>query len=405
MRIAIWYECDLSGGPDWSLIDLIYNWPDRDDRFTVFVNGDHEGVPILQKFLPSHVDVNVVNKRIFPRYWVNRFQSSSFGRNEGEKVGNLAIKIVSKILYLGFLPIQFFTLFFLLRGLECDCMLLSNGGYPGGTSNIPALFWSYVFSIPERYMIVRNIPVKSPFRLILDPQCRKMLSGMVAISHVIERKIFDENIIQKEKLHLIYPGISLNEAKKSENEFKKQNSLQYIGIVGHLSPKKGHEVLIKALSFVQKDYPDLMILIVGSDPGNRKAELIEFAKYVGANTDRLLWLGYVHSVFNVVKQMDILVLPSVAFESFGRVIVEAMAFNVPVIASRLDGIPEIISDKKNGLLFTPQKAEELAVCIRILLDDPSYRKSLADEGHKTFLGRFTASAIAQQYYLLLKGSL
>lgn len=400
MRISIWYECDLSGGADWFLIDLLNSWPGRNDKFTLFVNEDHEGVLVLLRYLPRSVKVAVVSN-IFPRVWVRKIKKFPIDKIVGKTVGRSLKKFLIGIVRLMFVPKQIFKILLLFKNNPTDCIVLNNGGYPGGLTNIWALLLAYLFHIPSRFMIVHNFPVNFVSRILLDWECRKMLTGMITVSHAVEKEILRERIVSKDKLHVIHNGISFRPQNGSQ-EFERHPSCQYIGIIGTLEERKGHSILFQAFSTLQADYPGLRIVIVGSDHINRKANLLDLAKVLGISKS-LIWLGYTASVFDIMKKLDILVVPSIAFESFGRVIVEAMAYKIPVIASRLGGMPEIVRDNENGLLFTPGSSDELALCIRRLLNDPALAKKLSEEGYKTFINNFQANIMATRYYNLLHG--
>ena len=66
--ILVWYECDISGGPDWSLIDLVNNWPDKKKKFIVYVNANHEGLKLLKSKSNERFIIRSVSKYFFISY-------------------------------------------------------------------------------------------------------------------------------------------------------------------------------------------------------------------------------------------------------------------------------------------------------------------------------------------------
>ena len=105
------------------------------------------------------------------------------------------------------------------------------------------------------------------------------------------------------------------------------------------------------------------------------------------------WLGYRGSMERVMASFDVLVCPSVN-EPFGRVIIEAMACGVPVVAARSGGIPEIITHGEDGLLFPPHDEVALADCLRQLLTDTVLRRTIAEQARITVERRFSLKTLA-----------
>ena len=147
---------------------------------------------------------------------------------------------------------------------------------------------------------------------------------------------------------------------------------QVVGSVGWLTDIKGHKYLIEAVSKLKKDFPSLHLVIVGS--GDRHDALLQQAKLAGLD-DAVHFLGHRDDVEVCLAGMDLFVLPSLN-EGMGRALVEAMAAGLPVIASRVGGIPAVISHEHTGLLVPPGDAGALADAIRRLLDRPDWAKQL-----------------------------
>jgi starch synthase len=145
--------------------------------------------------------------------------------------------------------------------------------------------------------------------------------------------------------------------------------------VGRLDPdQKGLDVLIRAMAMLPRS-PPLRLRLVGEDWGG--AELLrQLAQRLGV-ADRLSYIGKL-SRSELVKEFaeaDFLVLPS-RFEPFGVVILEAMAAGLPVIASRVGGIPEIVAEGRTGLLVEPDSPDALAESLEHLSQDESLRHSM-----------------------------
>jgi glycosyltransferase involved in cell wall biosynthesis len=98
-------------------------------------------------------------------------------------------------------------------------------------------------------------------------------------------------------------------------------------------------------------------------------------------------------VQSILAASDVFVFPSVWDEALGYVLLEAMAMGVPVVASRVGGIPEVIRDGENGLLVAPRNASEIAQSVTRLLDDPVARERMGREGRRTVEERFSIASM------------
>jgi glycosyltransferase involved in cell wall biosynthesis len=169
-----------------------------------------------------------------------------------------------------------------------------------------------------------------------------------------------------------------------------------LGYLGRLVENKGLPLLIEALTSL----PEYCgVVFVGNGP--MKSELEAQATRLGV-ARRVTFKAAVPSyeVPQQLQQMEVLVLPSLTRpnwkEQFGRVLAEAMACETPVIGSRSGEIPYVIGDA--GLVFTEGNAQELATCVRQLLDDPALYATLASRGRERVLEHYTQERIARQTY-------
>ncbi len=166
-----------------------------------------------------------------------------------------------------------------------------------------------------------------------------------------------------------------------------------IGIVGQITPRKGQLELLRAFAGALAEVPTSMLLVVGAPLFNRDYEYLELLKRtitelgIGNNV-RLL--GARNDVAAIMQSLDMLVVNSKA-EPFGLVIVEAMACGTPVIATAVDGIPEIIKHNENGWLVRPGDEADLSRSIVRLFEGPELRARLATRGQQSATARFAVS--------------
>jgi len=114
-------------------------------------------------------------------------------------------------------------------------------------------------------------------------------------------------------------------------------------------------------------------------------------------SERVKFTGFVHKSEKVLyyKSADVLVLPSL-YEVFGIVNLEAMACNVPIVASKIGGIPDVVKDGENGLLVPPRDSEALADAIIYLLKNKDIRERMGENGRKLVEEKYTWKKVAEE---------
>jgi glycosyltransferase involved in cell wall biosynthesis len=161
-----------------------------------------------------------------------------------------------------------------------------------------------------------------------------------------------------------------------------------IGFVGRLVPRKGALDLVKAAPAIRAARPDVRIVIVGDDPYDDEES--EYAAAVRAS-DEVDHVGRVAGAASILGHLDVLVLPS-RQEPFGTVVAEAMAAGTPVVATRVDGLPELVTDGVTGALVEPGDTAALAVAVLRVLDDRAAMSAAARAASE----RFGADAYAER---------
>jgi len=153
--------------------------------------------------------------------------------------------------------------------------------------------------------------------------------------------------------------------------------------VGSLRAVKGHRFLLRALKDILRYHPNCRLQILGE--GAERAFLERYASELGVGSH--VSLPGVCSPYNLVVNADVFVLPSLR-EGIPAALLEAMALRVPVVASRVGGIPEILEDGESGFLVEPTDWQQLADRIIDLLDNEKKRESFAEKGASIVRDRF-----------------
>ena len=154
-----------------------------------------------------------------------------------------------------------------------------------------------------------------------------------------------------------------------------------LGIVGNVRPRKGVEHAVRAMPKILAAAPNARLAIVGSQKlSDHVDRLKSVAQRLGV-ASQILWLGQCPDVSEILPALDVYVQPSLE-EPLGLSIIEAMAFGLPVVASRVDGIPEVVVPGHTGLLVPPADPGALADAIVALLNDPVGRQQFGQAGRQ-----------------------
>ena len=183
-------------------------------------------------------------------------------------------------------------------------------------------------------------------------------------------------------------GVNLSAYKGSGKEIREKYHLKnsmillFVGALDKAHYYKGLEYLMKSIKFLVNDYDDIKLMIVGG--GNLKEFYTKLAKEYEID-EFTIFIGKISNFEELAKYYeasDIVIYPTLGktFESFGMVIIEAMAAGKPVIASNVPGVRAVLDDKINGYLTEPKNVAELSSKIRLLLDNKVLRDTMGHNG-------------------------
>jgi lipopolysaccharide heptosyltransferase II len=206
---------------------------------------------------------------------------------------------------------------------------------------------------------------------------------VIVISNVIARHMVDDFKVPCERIRLVPRSVDLEKFKFISPE-KKRKKVFNVGIIARITPIKGHLHFIKAMARVSRRVAHLKIWIIGDAPASRlgyKEELQVLIRRLGLShcTE---FLGTQRDISGVLSNLDLLVLATTSHEAFGRVIIEAQASGVPVVATRVGGVVDIIDDEKTGLFVSPADPASMAEGIMKIHNDLQLAKRLAEEAYK-----------------------
>jgi lipopolysaccharide heptosyltransferase II len=186
-----------------------------------------------------------------------------------------------------------------------------------------------------------------------------------------------------DRLRLIPRGVDLARFR-SRGESAREGSREFvIGMISRITPLKGHTDFIKAVSMLNRQIPLLRALIVGSAPKEKYREDLELLIRAFGLSKTVEFIEATNDVPGIMKGLDCLVSATVTPEAFGRVIIEAQGVGVPVVATRVGGVVDIIEDGRTGLLCAPRDPKDMADRIMALYRDNSLVARLAAEGRRS----------------------
>ena len=202
----------------------------------------------------------------------------------------------------------------------------------------------------------------------------------------------------EEKLRVVHNGVTVSPL---EVQLDERSVFWTLGMVALFRPRKGLEVLLKALKILaEQNLPVRLKCVGGFESESYELEVFNLAEKL--NVGYLIdWIGFERNVRDRLKEMQIMVLPSQFGEGLPMVVLEAMAVGLPVIASKVEGIPEAIRDGQDGLFFTPNNPQELASQIQQLVKNrvlwAEISQSAWQRQRSEFSDRSMAARVASVY--------
>lgn len=206
----------------------------------------------------------------------------------------------------------------------------------------------------------------------------------IAVSTATKNKLIKNANINPNKIEILYNFVDLE--KFNPSQIKKVDRIKnrkkigltemdfVIGFAGRLNKIKGCDILIKSVPHI--NIKNFKLMVAGDGVERNRLEKLAYSLNIENN---LIFLGYVKDVVQFYSLIDCLVVPSRS-ESFGLSVVEAQALGVPVIASNIKGLNEVVLDKKTGLLFESGNENDLAEKIELIYSDEILRMELTKNG-------------------------
>jgi glycosyltransferase involved in cell wall biosynthesis len=272
-------------------------------------------------------------------------------------------------------------------------------------SNIlgPVLGW--LSGVPIRVSSQRNNLAGQPWWLVRADRLVAnswLTHRMVSVSEMTRQYCIGTAGIRAEKVLTIPNGLDPARFADAADQNNASTLRQELGlmvedlvvtVVARLHPQKGHRDLISAIPAILERVPQAVFLLVGD--GELREEIEGMIRKRGLERS-VLTLGARHDVPKLLAISDLFVLPSL-WEGMPNAVMEAMAAGLPVVATRVDGTPEVVVEGQTGLLVPPGEAPELAAAVVDLLTDAPRREAMGVAGKTRILTEFSLDTSVERF--------
>jgi len=240
-----------------------------------------------------------------------------------------------------------------------------------------------------------------------DRMMMRFTRCVVALSETHAAYLRDTEGIDPARIRIVENGIDTERYAKPEgsrSEVREQFGLtpndEVVIMVAALRPEKAHETLLAAASKLRNGRPNLRCLIVGD--GDRRGELEAMSRRLALD-GIVQFLGQRADIDRLLRASDVLVLPSKpVVETLPLCVLEAMAAGVPVVASRVGSVPDLVRDQETGVLIAPADPGELAAGIDYTLGDRSRSAAMAEAARKLVVERYGVGRMVRDYETLFE---
>ncbi len=219
---------------------------------------------------------------------------------------------------------------------------------------------------------------------------------VIAISEVIGQHMVQDFGVQSHYVRIIARSVDTTKFN-IERKLKSSNDPLIVTMIGRITPLKGHPYFLKAMAQVIRSLPNVRVQVIGDASSKRmgyKEELMLLTKRLGI-AHAVEFLGNRRDIPQLLSNSDCLVLSTITQEAFGRVILEAQAAEVPVVATKVGGVAEIIDHEKTGLLVPAKDIDAMAREVIRVLKDRTFAAGLVKEALKKIDSRYTLKHMAE----------
>ncbi len=217
---------------------------------------------------------------------------------------------------------------------------------------------------------------------------------IIAVSDFTRRELLKYYNVKEEKIHVIHNGVDINKFLPPTNKKEVKQELGFkttdvnILSVGRLYARKGLFTLIESMSLVSKKFSNAKLIIAGKGQSNEMKKLVNYAKKLGVR-EKIIFTGYFPDTKlpKLYQAADIFAF-STFYENLPFAVLEALSSQLPVVTTKVGGIPEMIDDGRNGFLVQPANSKDLADKILFFIENPNEASEMAYLARRTIEDKF-----------------
>ena len=408
MKLVLFTEIHYRGGLDTFLITLINAWPYVEDELALICNSSHPGLEGIESSLKRPCRI-IRHKLPGQSEW---YQGLGKNRYLANRVSRGGLSMFRKICGYPLFVVYLVALTLRFRQMHYDRLMVVNGGYPASMNcRAASVAWSLAGLRPLSIHNFHNFAQTTPrwrrwIEDVIDLAVLRSSRAMVSVSaSCLESLRLRSQFLKQGVYKFIYNGIEpIERLPVSPSEVRSELGIPSDAplclMLATFEPRKGHEFFLRAFRQVADRLPHVRALICGDGSAAEVAHVTSLVSAFGLSRHVVLQ-KHRQDVDALLRNAQVLVVPSQAYESFGLVVVEAMAMKVPVVATRVGGIPEVMADGAGGFLCDVHDADGFAQAILKILRDPGLATELGELGFKRYSTEFTAEKMANEYAKLI----
>lgn len=381
--IVAFTENHLGGGSNRYFIDAVNNLPE--DLRKIIVSTNTTALSLVEKkSLNEKTHYHPIS--IYNLYSI--YLSWGIYHKKYWKLSKLVLLAITPV----FALVNIFNYGKLLLTYKPDILFVVSGGFPGPNSTFVLTFLNKIRRKKNIVAIVSEPLPRTHLHDMYYALAVKIWDNIVVNCASIKEKFIKQGVSQK-KLQVIFNGIEPVTTKG----FSRNTAITTIGYVGRIDQQKGLQYLIEGFAICLKKYPHLKLLIAGS--GTYKSAVEDNIGRLHLQNNIEL-IGFVENVYVFFKKIDIFVFPSL-HEGLPYSVMEAMNAQLPVIATNVGGIVELITNEKEGLVVNTKSSEEIASALERLISEPLLAHRLSISGYNKMQISFSMDKLKSQMEQLI----
>lgn len=290
------------------------------------------------------------------------------------------------------------------RHQPIDIVHFNNGGYLGKIAGLWAIMIARVMGIPHTIMTIQNLPATKGFRpsdYFFDLMMGRCCSRFIPVSFKLKDKMVENRGLPTDNILPIYHGLEDTD-RFTEDHIRQKRATLGVGATAPLimivsnidEDRKGHRVLFESLITVRKEFPDVVLLVVGD--GAMRPLFEDLARKMGLS-ESIRFLGHRSDIAELNESIDIATVPSIAFEGIPYTIREAMRSAKAVVTTDAGGCDEAVIHGVNGYVVAQGDTVQLSEALLKLLRDPQLRGKMAQESRRLFEEKFLLQDKIQEH--------